>query len=590
MLKSPMRDDAPQFRPGALVEGHSSGQMPRARSVFVDRLTGRLLQLCAATELNAATTELAERVFRDLIVPWSRVEAFSEHPNGGWISEISDDNTPIEFSVTLSPAGSEVRVLFEPQGDGPTLAAHREAALSMHEELASQYGADLSRFRQVEDLFTPVGMHGPFALWSAVVFSNDKPASFKAYFNPQAQGPGSAVALVEEGLRRVGLPRAWRHLAATLARRGPHRDELKYFALDLSESSQARVKVYVRHHDATPEDLQIAATAAPGSTRGEAEDFARAMGGGARRFKDRATFTCAAFVGGDDDRPSATTQYVPVCAYALDDLEVEQRVGAYLTSQQMDATPYLRLLSSFANRPLNAGVGMQSWVAFRRYRGVPRLTVYLGSETRCVFAPGTVPAGTLEHISFESPQAVLACVARYPLERHPCVEIAGRLAGNGKLLWLLVNNTSELLTNTTGVECALFREWLEQRSSVARTLSDEELACRHLFAEAVTAAGSSDPTGATAASLAALQAARSLASYVAAMLEEEDPDTSVRTIDSALRPVPVSASESALLERLELSGEHALPAVVRGALNMHEQLWVALDRLADLAPADTGDA
>src|SRR6185369_7673289 len=98
-------------------------------------------------------------------------------------------------------------------------------------------------------------------------------------------------------------------------------------------SEQARVKVYVRHHDATPADLEYAASAAPGSNPGEAEEFARAMGGGARRFTDRATFTCAAFVGGNSDEPSATTQYVPVCAYARDDREVEERVSKYLLDQ-----------------------------------------------------------------------------------------------------------------------------------------------------------------------------------------------------------------------------------------------------------------
>lgn len=557
--------------------------MPRHQSPFVDRLTTRLLQLCDATQLTPPTTSLAERVFRELVVPWSRVEAFAENPHSGWVSEISDDNTPIEFSVTLSPVGSEVRVLFEPQGDSPTLAAHREAALLMHEELAREHGADLSRFRRVQDLFIPDDMRGPFALWSAVVFANGKPPSFKAYFNPQALGAGNAVALVEEGLRRLGLRHAWRHLAATLARRGPHRDELKYFALDLSASEQARVKVYVRHHDATPEDLQIAATAAPDSNRGEAEDFARAMGGGARRFKDRATFTCAAFVGGDDDRPSATTQYVPVCAYALDDLEVEQRVSSYLVSQQMDSAPYRRVLSAFANRPLHAGVGMQSWVAFRRYRGVPRLTVYLGSEVGRVFAPGTVPAGTIDHMSFDSVGSVFECLARYPLERHPFVRNVARLQEPGGLLWLLVSNASELLTNTNGVPCARFTAWLAAHSEGGHDLSVAELDCRHVLRDAVATARGMDAIGGSAGLVVAMQAARYLGGSVAALLEEEDSNTSVRSIDAALRHVSPSAVELNLIAQLEAAGDKALPAVVRGAMAMHEQLWGALDRIASVA-------
>src|SRR4051812_16200042 len=252
MLRS-MGQKTPSVKPPASIA--SRGNVPRPTSPFVEGLSRRLAGLCAATGLSLETAATADRVLRELIVPWSRVEAFARDPSSSWLSEISDDNTPIELSVTISPTGSEVRVLFEPQGEEPTLAAHREAALRMHDQLAREYGADLSRFRMVSDLFTPPEMRGAFALWSAVVFADNKPTGFKAYFNPQAQGAGSAVALVEEGLRRLGLPGAWRHLAATMARRGPHRDELKYFALDLSASEQARVKVYVRHHEATPEDL-----------------------------------------------------------------------------------------------------------------------------------------------------------------------------------------------------------------------------------------------------------------------------------------------------------------------------------------------
>lgn len=558
--------------------------MPRARSAFVERLTHRLLMLCREAELSPKTTEACERVFRDLVVPWSRVEAFAEDPSGGWESEISDDNTPIEFSVTLSPAGSEVRVLFEPQGDAPTLSAHREAALSMHEELARAHGADLSRFRLVRELFTPQDMQGPFALWSAVVFANDAAPSFKAYFNPQAQGPGQAVALVEEGLRRLGLPHAWHHLAATLARRGPHRDELKYFALDLSKSAQARVKVYVRHHDATPEDLQIAATAAPGSTRGEAEDFARAMGGGVRRFKDRATFTCAAFVSGDDDRPSATTQYVPVCAYALDDLEVEQRVSSYLSTQQMDSSPYRRLLAAFANRPLHAGVGMQSWVAFRRYRGVPRLTIYLGSEINRVFESGTVPAATRSHISFEAARAVLECAGQYPLEKHPLALKLARDSESRKLGWIVVSNTIALLRTTTELPGTSLKRWLDENAEIADELNEIEQASGQLFADAIAEfRASHDALEALAAEAAAEHAVRRFAEALPAILGlEQPPDPVGRSAGLAVT--------AARLAKLEGAGERGLPSIARGALGVHQRLWSALDRIAFLLATEEESA
>src|SRR4051812_14223279 len=82
-----------------------SGAIRRATSPLIDSLTTRLRDLCASAGLSEATSRVAEGVFRDLIVPWSRLEAFAHGPASPWVSEISDDNTPVEFSTTLSPAG-----------------------------------------------------------------------------------------------------------------------------------------------------------------------------------------------------------------------------------------------------------------------------------------------------------------------------------------------------------------------------------------------------------------------------------------------------------------------------------------------------
>jgi hypothetical protein len=573
-----MGPKSPSVRPAGLVR--SRGPIERATSAFVEGLAARLAALCAETGLSPETAAIADKVLRNLIVPWSRVEAFARHPNIGWVSEISDDNTPIEFSVTISPGGSEVRVLFEPQGEDQTLAGHREAALRFHDHLAQEQGADLSRFRMVSDLFTPPGMRGPFALWSAVVFADGKPPAFKAYFNPQAQGLGSAVALVEEGLRRLGLPHAWRHLAATIARRGPHRDELKYFALDLSASEQARVKVYVRHHEATPEDLEVAAAAAPDSTHGEAQDFARAMGGGAPRFKERAAFTCAAFVGGQDDRPSATTQYVPVCAYALDDLEVERRVAQYLQTHDMDSAPYRRVLVAFANRPLSAGVGLQSWVAFRRYQGVPRLTIYLACEVRRVFPPGSIPASTQDHMSFGSAREVLACVDQYGLEKHPLIRRLERAADERELLFLLITNASELLGAAESSAVARER-WRDENGLVEESFIAERASSRYLFRKALqTFRTSPDRIEVTAAELAATRVTSRLAKTLVELLRAEEPSAIGLSLEALSRRALNAEAEQ--LSRLDAAGTVGMPSVLRGALGVHRALWSALDELGNV--------
>jgi len=339
------------------------------------------------------STDGVIQTFRELLSPWG------ETPLGQpskWVSEISDDNTPVEFSVAVADGRAEVRVLFEPQGDQPTLSAYRAAALELHERLEREFGADLRRFRLVSDLFLPEDMQGPFALWSSAVFSPGRAPLFKAYFNAQARGPGQAQALVKDALMRLGLRRSWPAISRSVLRRGPYLDELKYFALDLTSEEHARVKVYVRHHAATPVDLEAASSAAEGYLPGEALDFARVMRGGDVQLKARAPFTCSSFVGERDDRPASTTLYVPVCAYARDDEAVRRRVHDYLTETGFDPSLYNSIVHGFANRPLDKGVGMQSWIALRRYQGHARFTVYLGTEANRVHPPGVVPAPTGE--------------------------------------------------------------------------------------------------------------------------------------------------------------------------------------------------
>ena len=46
----------------------------------------------------------------------------------------------------------------------------------------------------------------------------------------------------------------------------------------------------------------------------------------------------------------------------------------------MRAGPYARALAAFARRPLEAGVGMQTYVSLRINKGTKRLTVYLAPE------------------------------------------------------------------------------------------------------------------------------------------------------------------------------------------------------------------
>ncbi|HEV8551390.1 MAG TPA: tryptophan dimethylallyltransferase family protein [Polyangiaceae bacterium] len=542
--------------------------------VLVERLTERLARLCRATELGPEASARAERVFRELIVPASRVTAAVEEPASPWLSEISDDNTPIEFSVTVSPEGSEVRVLFEPQGEEPNVQSHRLAALAMHEVLAREYGADLARFSRLVDLFVPSDMLGPFALWSAVVFSRGRAPAFKAYFNPHARGPAQAAALIQEGLERLGMPRALATLWPTLARRGPHRDEFKYFALDLNADPRARVKVYVRHHDPTAGDLELGATAAPGARPGEALEFARAMAGTSAELKSRGTFSCAAFVEGRGERPAAVTQYVPVCAYAANDAVVEERVSDYLTAHGFDSAPYRNVLHAFANRSLDAGAGMQSWVAFRRSEGVPRLTVYLASEARHVCAPGTVPAATSEHMTFPALPELLATAARYDLRQHPRIVAAARALDPRPIVLLLAILEKAARNALAASDAPPSRAALADLHAQLDSLLEREQTPHATLDDPHAAVVTALVREFRSPSDAAREAALAVASRAA-----DDLGRLLRTFPSqlgAVESVPPGASVSPRASSSPVWTPAERDAATRSAFETHAALWCAL--------------
>src|SRR5690349_14254529 len=71
-----------------------------------------------------------------------------------WRSDIADDHSPIEFSVAFGGEAPEFRILIEAQGSRPTLGSVTAAGLELNRALEAR-GADLRRFRAVEDLFLP---------------------------------------------------------------------------------------------------------------------------------------------------------------------------------------------------------------------------------------------------------------------------------------------------------------------------------------------------------------------------------------------------------------------------------------------------
>jgi hypothetical protein len=74
---------------------------------------------------------------------------------------------------------------------------------------------------------------------------------------------------------------------------------------------------------------------------------------------------------------------------------------------------------------------------------------------------------------------------------------------------------------------------------------------------------------------------------LAEFLETEETSSVGFSLDAILRE---PAADSYRLSQLNAAGSVSLPAMVRGALGVHEELWSALDRLEVLALPEASNA
>ncbi|CAM5623308.1 tryptophan dimethylallyltransferase family protein [Streptomyces fumanus] len=309
---------------------------------------------------------------------------------------LSDDHTPVEFSLSFRPgAAPALRVLLEPGCGAGSLARNGRAGLAAVRSLARRWRFGTDSLDAVEDLFLPPVPHGPLALWCALELRPGGVPRVKVYLNPSASGAGRAAATVRRALGRLGHARA----AAAL----PEADGYPFLALDLGDWAEPRVKVYLRHEGLTPGRAGLLAAAAGGPDPAVVEDFFRtaAAGPGAApgelRLDRRPALTCHAFTG--SAAPAGFTLHVPVRDYAGHDGEALARATVLLRRYGIDPSPLPRALSALTGRRPEDGVGLIAYLALAHQRGrAPRVTAYLSCEAYAVRPPEPAafrPAGAL---------------------------------------------------------------------------------------------------------------------------------------------------------------------------------------------------
>lgn len=406
-------------------------QLERAAPSLGELGSGRLAALAVKAGFGDELPAM-QRLFQELLAT-SGVNVAGAAP--AWRSDVCDDHTPFEFSVAVGGASQELRVLVESREGGLGIDGNRRWGLRVNQWLRETRGLRLERFEQLRDLFLPDDAQGVFSIWHAVSFWPGRAPEFKCYLNLEAQGAARAPQLAAEALERLGFGRAWPLVMRTLLRRGPELDRLMYFSLDLSPTTAPRVKLYARHYAATTDELELAASGARGHQPGRLTEFCRVLSGGDGPYLDKGPVSCLGFLDSELERPSASTIYFPIAAYAPNDRVARNRIASYLVLHELPLAPYVGPLEAFANRRLEDGIGMQSYASLRWSGDRPRVTVYFSPEAYSVG-----PARPTLMVSARPATALVERHERSPIIDHPYFARLRREPADPRRLWTLLAN------------------------------------------------------------------------------------------------------------------------------------------------------
>ncbi|MFD3534109.1 tryptophan dimethylallyltransferase family protein [Streptomyces sp. NPDC058664] len=337
----------------------------------------QLVRLCDVAGLSPADTETYAHTLVEALGPAAERSLALPPPTRTFLS---DDHTPVEYSLSFSPGRAPaLRVLVEPGCGADTRAENGRVGLDVVRAMARRWDFSTERLDEIEDLFFPAEPKGPLALWIALELVPGGVPKVKVYLNPAASGAKRSAKIVRKALRRLGHKRAYAAL--------PKADGHPFLALDLGHWETPRVKVYVRHLDLSATEAGGLSRTGSGPGPAEIQEFFRATAAGGDLDR-RPGLSCHSFTETETGRPSGFTLHIPVRDYARDDGEVLDRAADVLRSHGMDPAPLARSLSALTTRRPEDGVGLIAYLALAHQQGhPPRVTAYLSSEAYAVRPP-----------------------------------------------------------------------------------------------------------------------------------------------------------------------------------------------------------
>ncbi|MER7052639.1 MULTISPECIES: tryptophan dimethylallyltransferase family protein [unclassified Streptomyces] len=342
---------------------------------------GQLRRLGAVAGLSGADAETYARVLTDTLGPVAGRPLNLPPPARTFLS---DDHTPVEFSLSFQPdAAPALRVLLEPGCGADSLAHNGRVGLEAIRAMARRWHFSTGPLDDLRDLFLPPAPQGPLALWCALELRPGGVPKVKVYLNPAANGADRSAATVREALHRLGHRRAFANL--------PQGVGYPFLALDLGDWEEPRAKVYVRHDNLTAGQAGRLSRMEPGPGPAGIEGFYRAaagLGPDVTGLSRRPGLSCHSFTDTAAARPSGFTLHIPVRDYARHDGEALARGERVMRHHGMDPSALGRALAAVTERRPEDGVGLIAYLALAHQQDhPPRVTAYLSSEAYAVRPP-----------------------------------------------------------------------------------------------------------------------------------------------------------------------------------------------------------
>ncbi|KAK4870591.1 hypothetical protein LT330_004939 [Penicillium expansum] len=354
---------------------------------YISEATRQVTRLSEAIGQDEVTREKLLHALNLSGGEWCQNAIQQKLNTSAWVSDVSNDHSPFEYSLALSQetGASELRFLIEAQPEENSIAALQESTSRLTDNIATEYGPTkvaLDRLNLVQDLFLPSDAEGNLASWHSFATSNTL-EKWKIYLNPLASGRENAFNVTREALGRLGLARSWKLLESIMTS-----DNYPiYFSLGLSPNPEdAEVKVYVAHRGASA--TQIAEKHVkmdPNSSVHAIELFYSIMAGGSLGpYRGKPGLSCFHFKNEDPSRPAARTVLYPMDSYVANDAEAQERIETYMdaiSAPQLYRERYRNAISAVQRRPLETGRGIHSWVSMKeKLNGKRSNTFYLSAE------------------------------------------------------------------------------------------------------------------------------------------------------------------------------------------------------------------